>query len=75
MFIRITKPLSVILRVALVGSATKKGICVECARVNYVVTEENDEGDDDDGKIYNIRSFRGEPLIEAVCVNGIRINF
>ncbi|XP_062531463.1 uncharacterized protein K02A2.6-like [Bombyx mori] len=46
-----------------------------CKRINYVVTEENDEGDGDDGKICNIRSLRGEPLIEAVCVNGIRMNF
>ncbi|XP_062532994.1 uncharacterized protein K02A2.6-like [Bombyx mori] len=46
-----------------------------CKRINYVVREENDEGDGDDGKICNIRSLRGEPLIEAVCVNGIRMNF
>ncbi|CAK1585814.1 unnamed protein product [Parnassius mnemosyne] len=45
-----------------------------CKKVNYVNTSEVGE-DSDDGKIFNIRSVRGEPLVETVTVNGIDLEF
>lgn len=50
-----------------------------CKKVNYVASSTSgvSEGgnDDDDGELFNIRSYRGEPLVETVCINGKSINF
>lgn len=45
-----------------------------CKKVNYVASEVN-EGDDDDGKLLNIRSIGGEPLVEVICINGKNMKF
>ncbi|XP_045541844.1 uncharacterized protein K02A2.6-like [Papilio machaon] len=45
-----------------------------CKKVNLVtsaVTRGTDENDDD-GELYHIRSFRGEPMVECVRLNGAR---
>lgn len=47
-----------------------------CKKVNFVAstTSEVNEGDDD-GELFNIRSVKGEPLVESVYVNGKRLQF
>lgn len=47
-----------------------------CKKVNYVQVDDGDKGeDDDDGKLYYIRSFRGEPMVETVFINNIPFKF
>lgn len=51
-----------------------------CKSVKYVQKDEVSEGDDDDGELiictnYNIRSLKGEPLVETVCINGKSLRF
>lgn len=49
-----------------------------CKKVNYVASnpsEVNEDGEDDDGELFNIRSYRGEPLVETVCINGKSLQF
>ncbi|XP_045541460.1 uncharacterized protein K02A2.6-like [Papilio machaon] len=48
-----------------------------CKKVNLVtsaVTRGSDENDDD-GELYHIRSFRGEPMVECVRLNGVTLKF
>ncbi|KAJ8713190.1 hypothetical protein PYW08_008494 [Mythimna loreyi] len=44
-----------------------------CNKVNYVLT--GDVSEDDDGKLYNIFSARGEPMSETVMINGQNLKF
>ncbi|XP_026316320.1 uncharacterized protein K02A2.6-like [Hyposmocoma kahamanoa] len=46
-------------------------------KVNYVSVGTGAESDDDydDGELYNIRSQRGEPLIETIGINGSSFKF
>ncbi|XP_026747201.1 uncharacterized protein K02A2.6-like [Trichoplusia ni] len=47
-----------------------------CTKVNYVQVDGGDEGeDDDDGKVYYIRSFRGEPMVETVFIKNVPFKF
>ncbi|XP_028163192.1 uncharacterized protein LOC114354821 [Ostrinia furnacalis] len=48
-----------------------------CKKVNYVSTVacEVNEDDDDDGKLFNIRTIKGEPLVETVLINGQKLRF
>ncbi|XP_063362806.1 uncharacterized protein K02A2.6-like [Cydia amplana] len=47
-----------------------------CTSVNYVNVSADCQGDnDDDGKLYYIRSFRGEPMVETVKINGRKLKF
>lgn len=56
----------------------KKGhLARVCKKGNYIskITSEVDEGEDDDGELFNIRSVRGEPLIEMVLIDGKELKF
>ncbi|XP_073967332.1 uncharacterized protein [Choristoneura fumiferana] len=46
-----------------------------CTKVKYVGRDADNEGDDDDGKLYNIRSLRGEPMVESVTIRGAKFKF
>ena len=47
-----------------------------CPKVNYVQVDGGDRGeDDDDGKLYYIRSFRGEPMVETVLIGNVSFKF
>nr|XP_034838819.1 uncharacterized protein K02A2.6-like [Maniola hyperantus] len=46
-----------------------------CPQIGYVATGGTAEDDDDDGKLYNIRSVKGEPMVESVCIRGVKIKF
>lgn len=45
-----------------------------CKKINYVESKAVDESDDD-GECFNIRSVKGEPMIETVSVSGIELKF
>ncbi|XP_022816983.1 uncharacterized protein K02A2.6-like [Spodoptera litura] len=45
-----------------------------CKNINYVESKAVDESDDD-GECFNIRSVKGEPMIETVLVSGIELKF
>ncbi|CAG9104794.1 unnamed protein product [Plutella xylostella] len=44
-----------------------------CKTVKYVGAEELAEGDD--GELFNIRCIGGAPMVEAVIINNIKLNF
>lgn len=49
-----------------------------CTKVNYVCTDggdSGDNGDDDDGKLFYIRSLRGEPMMETITINKFKYEF
>ncbi|XP_063358759.1 uncharacterized protein K02A2.6-like [Cydia amplana] len=52
-----------------------KGHLRRMCKVKYVNMGPEDEGDDDDGKIYFIRSFRGEPMVETVTIRKKEFKF
>ncbi|XP_045541427.1 uncharacterized protein K02A2.6-like [Papilio machaon] len=48
-----------------------------CKKVNQVtsaVMNESDENDDD-GECFHIRSFKGEPMVESIELNGVKLKF
>jgi hypothetical protein len=45
-----------------------------CTKVNYVKVDDDDEGDDD-GNVFFIRSFRGEPMVETIFINEMPFSF
>lgn len=47
-------------------------------KVNYVELDRSDKGEDDagdDGKLFYIRSFRGQPMVESVLINKLSLKF
>ncbi|XP_045537055.1 uncharacterized protein K02A2.6-like [Papilio machaon] len=44
-----------------------------CSKANLVASAETDENDD--GELYHIRSFMGEPMVEFIELNGVRLKF
>ncbi|CAK1597910.1 unnamed protein product [Parnassius mnemosyne] len=44
-------------------------------KVNYVDNGAGDEEIDDDGKVFKIRSLRGEPMVETVFIRGMAFKF
>ncbi|XP_014361064.2 uncharacterized protein K02A2.6-like [Papilio machaon] len=48
-----------------------------CKRVNQVTSAETNVSDenDDDGECFHIRSFRGEPMVEFIELNGVKLKF
>lgn len=46
-----------------------------CKNVNRVEQDDVDETDDDDGKLYNIRTVRGEPMVEVMSICGVPVTF
>ncbi|XP_061727739.1 uncharacterized protein K02A2.6-like [Cydia pomonella] len=44
-----------------------------CPSVKYL--DMNYDGEDDDGKLYNIRSVKGKPMVETVSIQGKDIQF
>lgn len=49
-----------------------------CKKVNYVEVDGVDQGEDDeddDGKFFYIRSFRGEPMVETVSIHNVFYKF
>ncbi|CAK1598324.1 unnamed protein product [Parnassius mnemosyne] len=52
----------------------KKGHLQKMCKLNYVEVKEVDESGDD-GKLFNVHSRNGEPIIELVTINGIPLKF
>ncbi|XP_037294913.1 uncharacterized protein LOC119189435 [Manduca sexta] len=46
-----------------------------CKEIKYMGVGDVNEDDDDDGKLLNIRSLRGEPMTEVVIIGGIKLRF
>lgn len=47
-----------------------------CTNVNYMDAVTDCQGDnDDDGELYHIRSVMGEPMVETVKINGLKLKF
>ncbi|XP_026322974.1 uncharacterized protein K02A2.6-like [Hyposmocoma kahamanoa] len=46
-----------------------------CTKVNFVYADGGDNGDDDDGKLFYIRSLRGEPMMETITINKLEYEF
>ncbi|XP_045536272.1 uncharacterized protein K02A2.6-like [Papilio machaon] len=47
-----------------------------CKKVNLTSAVTSGKGENDDGgELYNIRSFRGEPMVESVNLNGVTLKF
>lgn len=44
-----------------------------CKKINYVASSAVEEGGDDDGECFNIRSVKGEPMTETVSISGIEL--
>lgn len=46
-----------------------------CKKINYVGSGTVDEGEDDDGECFNIRTVKGEPMTETVLMSGVQLKF
>ena len=46
-----------------------------CKKINFLQEEGSLEGTDDDGELFNIRSFNGEPMMETILVQGVQMKF
>lgn len=46
-----------------------------CTKINYIENEGTLDGNDDDGKLFNIRSVNGKPMTEQVSVQGVMLEF
>lgn len=46
-----------------------------CTKINFMENQGTDEGLDDDGEFFNIRSHSGEPLTTVVLVEGLHLKF
>lgn len=46
-----------------------------CKSIKFIERAETSEDDDDDGKVYNIRSIGGAPMLEKVNISGLDLRF